>query len=380
MGAPATPPSMAPTLLSSAPATDVFLARATGGEPGESDGRFEALTDESGRRIGAPAGTRARGEGGRTADRAPGRGAARPATLGSKSPLQGRTGQVRSGAAGEGRGSLSASTLLTRATVEGRGAGATADPSSSGQVQRAPVTGAQRTELTSRERGGPSTAATGRAGTPPPSFAARSRGRPSPAQGLRRPETATLRPGGKGHAEGAEPGAVVTPAAAGKDGDWSPQVLDFVGPPKREERAKPSGAPSSPARSPAPSPKSRKKPAQRSRSGAPSSGASPSAQAADEERVKEKRRRPTPSERRKAPPPSWRAPVARPSKAVQQQEAPAVPPPAEGRQALEELAESELIQVLRGMTVRSPEARQLLKDIQKQIDEYWRIEELRRIS
>jgi len=72
--------------------------------------------------------------------------------------------------------------------------------------------------------------------------------------------------------------------------------------------------------------------------------------------------------------------VARPSKAVQQQEAPAVPPPAEGRQALEELAESELIQVLRGMTVRSPEARQLLKDIQKQIDEYWRIEELRRIS
>jgi len=32
------------------------------------------------------------------------------------------------------------------------------------------------------------------------------------------------------------------------------------------------------------------------------------------------------------------------------------------------------------MTERSPEARQLLREVQEQIDEYWRIERLRQIS
>jgi hypothetical protein len=48
--------------------------------------------------------------------------------------------------------------------------------------------------------------------------------------------------------------------------------------------------------------------------------------------------------------------------------------------ALEQMAEQELLEVLRAMTVRSPEARQLLVEVQEQIDEYWRIERLRQIS
>jgi len=44
------------------------------------------------------------------------------------------------------------------------------------------------------------------------------------------------------------------------------------------------------------------------------------------------------------------------------------------------MAEQELLAVLRSLTVRSPEARQLLREVQEQIDEYWRIERLRRIS
>jgi len=75
---------------------------------------------------------------------------------------------------------------------------------------------------------------------------------------------------------------------------------------------------------------------------------------------------------------SWRAPAAaRPAKA----QPPSTPPPREtAPQGIEEMAEQELLAVLRSLTVRSPEARQLLREVQEQIDEYWRIERLRRIS
>jgi len=76
---------------------------------------------------------------------------------------------------------------------------------------------------------------------------------------------------------------------------------------------------------------------------------------------------------------SWQAPQA-PAKPGDRKTIAPSTPRSEGKLAIETMAESELIEVLRAMTVRSPEARQMLKDIQKQIDEYWRIEELRRIS
>ena len=61
--------------------------------------------------------------------------------------------------------------------------------------------------------------------------------------------------------------------------------------------------------------------------------------------------------------------------------APTTAPPKEKvAPGIEQMAEQELLSVLRSLTVRSPEARQLLREVQEQIDEYWRIERLRRIS
>jgi len=73
---------------------------------------------------------------------------------------------------------------------------------------------------------------------------------------------------------------------------------------------------------------------------------------------------------------SWTAPTAR-----QTQKTPTSAPARKVHEAaaLEEMAEQELLTVLRSLTVRSPEARQLLREVQEQIDEYWRIERLRRI-
>ena len=393
MGAPVTPPGVAPTLLTTAPSVDVFLARAAGSEPGADTGAFVGLPGDTARPEGLAAGARPRSAerpavtrppaAGQARSTAPGRPDPRAGTpgLGSTGPLRGREGQIiRPGQAG-GSGALSASTLLTRATIEGRG-----DPgerprstTEAGQVQRAPVPDAPRTELSARDRGAPSTAATGRPASPAPSFAARSTGARGPTQGLRRPETASLSPGKRTPGKGREPGAVVPPAAAGK-GEWSPQVLEFVSPPVRDEG---DGDEAAPTQQPASASRTRPRRGRqaRGRGAAPTRPSAPSPPKAKEEAwVEEEPEKEAPRGGRKAKPPSWRAPQARSHRPVQKQAVPAAAAPPQDRKALEEMAESELIQVLRGMTVRSPEARQLLKDIQKQIDEYWRIEELRRIS
>jgi hypothetical protein len=74
---------------------------------------------------------------------------------------------------------------------------------------------------------------------------------------------------------------------------------------------------------------------------------------------------------------TWRAPQRRQKV---QRPTPAPPAPRPDTKVLEEMAEEELLQVLRSLTVASPEARQLLREVQQQIDEYWRIERLRQIS
>ena len=73
---------------------------------------------------------------------------------------------------------------------------------------------------------------------------------------------------------------------------------------------------------------------------------------------------------------SWSAP--RPQRRVTERTVQA--PAKQADTALEQMAEQELLEVLRALTVRSPEARQLLTEVQEQIDEYWRIERLRQIS
>ena len=74
---------------------------------------------------------------------------------------------------------------------------------------------------------------------------------------------------------------------------------------------------------------------------------------------------------------SWQAP----RRTAQKKTTAAAPPaPRPDTKVLEEMAEEELLQVLRSLTVSSPEARQLLREVQQQIDEYWRIERMRQIS